>query len=347
MKKFCLECCEDREVTITTQKRTQTLHNIDITYDAKIYICSECGMDVPDDELYSMNLQQAYRVYKEKNELLLAEDFRYIRVALYQITVRTFAKIIGCSPATITKYEKGAIQTPQHEMTFRLLRNPTIMVQYVEKNKAKLEESEYFTLKERLDFLLEALRMEKILTTTDTPLKFPELKRAEEISMIPYQVMEEYFIIRGYEESKNEYDTLITNKKLQNLSYFTQGWHLAFTDEPLISNDFEAWRHGPVIHESYHKHQHLGANPLPPVNKNIVELGLLSYQEAILDWVWDKYHHFDAQYLEKLSHIEGPWVKARVGLTPIDGSNRIISKEAIHNYFKNVYKAIKLIRSAY
>lgn len=344
MKKLCLECCEEREFKIITEKRTHIIHDTEITYEAEVYICLECGMDIPDNELYTKNLQKANIAYKKKNDLLLAEDFCYIRKDLYQITVRTFAKIIGCSPATISRYEKGAIQTPQHEMTFRLLKDPRIMAQYVAKKKSDLDENEYLQLEERLNFLLEALKIETVLKSTDDDVMFPNFDKSFEPSLISYATLEDYFVIRGYEDSIDEDDTLITNKKLQKLSYYAQSWHLAFTDEPLIPNDFEAWRHGPVINESYHKNKHLGANPLPPVDKSINELDLLPYQVKILDWVWNKYHHFDSQYLERLTHTEEPWVNARKGLAPLDGTNRIIKIEEIHKYFKKIYNALNLMR---
>ncbi len=34
--------------------------------------------------------------------------------------------------------------------------------------------------------------------------------------------------------------------KVQKLLYYIQGYHLAYFDEPVIEDDFEAWVHGPV-----------------------------------------------------------------------------------------------------
>lgn len=64
MKKLCFECCENQEVKVESEKRTHRLFDIEITYEADIYICLECGKDVPDNELYTKNLRSAYAACK-------------------------------------------------------------------------------------------------------------------------------------------------------------------------------------------------------------------------------------------------------------------------------------------
>lgn len=43
----------------------------------------------------------------------------------------------------------------------------------------------------------------------------------------------------------------ISPRKLQKLTYLSQGWSLALTDEPIFSEDFEAWKHGPINRELF------------------------------------------------------------------------------------------------
>lgn len=40
--------------------------------------------------------------------------------------------------------------------------------------------------------------------------------------------------------------------KLQKLVYFANGWHLAYTDAPLIDGGIQAWAYGPVSKDLYH-----------------------------------------------------------------------------------------------
>src|SRR4051794_31282897 len=55
-----------------------------------------------------------------------------------------------------------------------------------------------------------------------------------------------YFIDLAAQESKT-----LTPMKVQKLVYYAHGWHLAITGEPLIDEQVEAWRWGPVIHSLY------------------------------------------------------------------------------------------------
>ncbi len=38
----------------------------------------------------------------------------------------------------------------------------------------------------------------------------------------------------------------MSHLKLQKLLFYAQALHLAYFDEPIIEDDFEAWVHGPV-----------------------------------------------------------------------------------------------------
>lgn len=348
MKKICLcfECCEDKEATLFKVDRTVVFKETELTFKAEEYICDTCHHVVSDDELYNKNVASTIRAYKEQKKLLSSEKIRYIREDLYNLTVRNLAKLIGCSPATISKYENGSIQTGQHDFMYRMLEDPENMAMLIKKNGNLLEKSDLIKLNERLDFLLEALRIKDVLTTLNPEFDLPEIDNTHSVSTISYETLEEYFIIRGYEDAEDEYDTLISNKKLQKMSYFTQGWHYALTGEPIIINDFEAWRHGPVIRASYHKYKYLRYAPIPNINKSRAELELAPFQVKLLDWIWDKYHHFDAQYLELLSHKEKPWISTRGTLMPIESCTETISKEKIRDYYTSVYKALKILDQA-
>lgn len=43
----------------------------------------------------------------------------------------------------------------------------------------------------------------------------------------------------------------ITNLKLQKLLYYIQGWNLGLHHKSIFKEDFEAWIHGPVIHQYF------------------------------------------------------------------------------------------------
>ena len=109
---------------------------------------------------------------------------------------------------------------------------------------------------------------------------------------------------------------------------------MAQKDEPLFSEDFEAWIHGPVLPSQYQRFKQSEWRPIldeisPPklTNKDII---------PHLIEVMDVFGVETASALELLTHNEQPWKTARTGI-PIDQpSNIIISKESMQLFYKNL-----------
>jgi uncharacterized phage-associated protein len=74
-----------------------------------------------------------------------------------------------------------------------------------------------------------------------------------------------YFIIRAYEDG---IEAEITNMKVQKLLYYSQSLHLALYDEPLFSDEIQAWRLGAVCPEAYKFYSEFEANQLPIPSKD-------------------------------------------------------------------------------
>lgn len=47
----------------------------------------------------------------------------------------------------------------------------------------------------------------------------------------------------------------MTSMKLQKIVYYCQAWSLAWDDEPLFDEDFQAWANGPVCPELFQKYK--------------------------------------------------------------------------------------------
>lgn len=129
----------------------------------------------------------------------------------------------------------------------------------------------------------------------------------------------------------NEKGKKINHLKLQKLLYYIQAWHLVYTEEPLIEEDFEAWLHGPVNRNvwNYYKKFSIMLDELP-CEKNI-NINLTEEQEQIIDDVLDEYGTKSGYYLECLTHVEDPWKDART-----KGENTIICKEKMEEYYSKL-----------
>jgi uncharacterized phage-associated protein len=125
------------------------------------------------------------------------------------------------------------------------------------------------------------------------------------------------------------------------LTYLAHGWYLALAGEPLLDENVEAWRFGPVIPSLYHEFKEFGNGPItrpasisPIWNRPAALTGEGSaYAKRVIKRVWDVYKHLTAVQLSNLTHEpNSPWTQ-----TPnkeIHGTD--IPNTVIREYFANL-----------
>jgi uncharacterized phage-associated protein len=137
-----------------------------------------------------------------------------------------------------------------------------------------------------------------------------------------------YFIFLHHESGD-----LITNLHLQKLMYYAQAWHLALKNKPLFVEDFEAWVHGPVLPSLYQRFKIYRWNP---IGIKVKEPDLPTTTKKHLKEIVKVFGKFSAFELERMTHNEAPWKKARKGL-PLDvNSSKIISKSSMKSYYSSL-----------
>lgn len=129
----------------------------------------------------------------------------------------------------------------------------------------------------------------------------------------------------------HEHGDPITNLKLQKLVYYAQGWHLGLFDKPLFDDRLEAWVHGPVQPSLYHRYKEYRWNPISEDPGHAVLLPSLT---AHLDEIMAAYGGMSAYDLERLSHQESPWLKARGDIPKDEFCEAVISTDEMKRFFK-------------
>jgi uncharacterized phage-associated protein len=130
-------------------------------------------------------------------------------------------------------------------------------------------------------------------------------------------------------------DDDITHKKLQKLCYYAYSWYLTLhSDRRLFDEKFQAWVHGPVNPELYHRYKRHGWDPIPPTEAPNLERDEYSFIQEI----FDAYGHLDGDELEGLTHSELPWIEARRGRSPYEPSRKELNDNTIIDYYRNVFE---------
>lgn len=127
----------------------------------------------------------------------------------------------------------------------------------------------------------------------------------------------------------------VSAMKLQKLMYYAQAWNLVWEEEPLFTNDFQAWANGPVLPTLYARHRGMfkvDASLFPDADSGNLTESERGNLEKVLAFYGDK----TAQWLSNLTHQENPWLDARGDLPAGALSEVVIPQAAIHEYYSSL-----------
>lgn len=130
--------------------------------------------------------------------------------------------------------------------------------------------------------------------------------------------------------------------KIQKLLYYSQGWHLALYDKPLIAGEFQAWVRGPVnkeVYDHFNKTKYATSDiSAADIDLNLIE-GVSDLQQFHFKSVLDSYGHHSGTKLELMTHQETPWLTARGGISAHSRSETVISEQLMKDYFVSLIPA--------
>lgn len=129
-----------------------------------------------------------------------------------------------------------------------------------------------------------------------------------------------------YQASNKE--RMLTPMQILKLVYISHGWMLGLLDRPLISEDVEAWRYGPVERSIYHRYRKYRGNPIAEQGASH-DRQMDAQQKDLIDQVFKGYGRHSGVELSRLTHQpDTPWAIAwRSGMN-------IIPNELIRNHYR-------------
>ncbi len=146
------------------------------------------------------------------------------------------------------------------------------------------------------------------------------------------------FLELGFRESLG-----VDPMKVQKLLYFAQGYYIALTGRPLLNEQFQAWKFGPVLPSMYHRLKKFGGGNINEYAE-VYDHSLQRFRPAappeqdetflkVRDFVWSQYGKWESVALSNLTHIEnGAWHRTRKAHPNIQGPQ--ISNEDIATDFR-------------
>ncbi len=123
-------------------------------------------------------------------------------------------------------------------------------------------------------------------------------------------------------------ERILTPMQVLKLVYISHGWMLGLLDQPLISENVEAWRYGPVVRSVYRQYRTYRSNPIAERGAPHAEQ-LSREQQSLMDQVFARYGPYSGIQLSQLTHqTDTPWDIAQRLDMPI------IPNELIRDYYR-------------
>ncbi len=307
-KDFCIECRKYVNYELKEVKAQKAIKGKTYEYTTVRAYCEECGEEISVPGLIDKDQELFDAHYRLVEDIITKSEINKI-LEKYNIGKAPLSLALGFGEITVTRYLDGQVPSKKYsDIMKRSLYDTKFMKTMLVESKDKIGELAY---------------NKAMMAISDKE------NNSESASKIE--------IVTQYILNKNEE---VTPLSLQKQLYFVQGFYLALYKEVLFKVNCEAWLHGPVYPEVYHKYKRYGYNPIEDdehyiYDKN-VEKKLNNDEKAVVDMVTKTFGMYSGKILENITHKEEPWKKARRGIQTIDYSNEVISIPSIGDYFTKV-----------
>lgn len=127
-------------------------------------------------------------------------------------------------------------------------------------------------------------------------------------------------------------DTL-SPMQLIKLAYIAHGFMLGWRGEPLLDEQVQAWRYGPVVPSIYHAIKDFGSSPVSQIRGAPCGWQFSEEEMSVMNYVADNYSSWDGIQLSDATHQSGtPWSTT----WGIFGQNAPISNDLIQHFYAGV-----------
>ena len=304
---FCPACRDDVEYEVKETKLNKVIKGIEISYDYKGAYCKECGEELLVKDLRDENLLKMNNAYREATNTISIDEILKI-LEKYNIGKRPLSIILGCGETTLTRFLDGDIPSKAYsDLLKKIGEDKEFFLELLEENEDKITSVAFKKCYEKTKEI-------------DAMIQFSDnLSKIESVA--------NYIIEKSSE---------ITPLALQKLIYYSQAFFRAYFNKFMFNNDCQAWVHGPVYTEIYHKYKKHGYNPIDETLENFNHYDLSEIEIEVINSVLGNFGCYSGKILEKMTHIEMPWLETRGDLKHNEVSSKNIDKELIAKYFEEI-----------
>ena len=308
---LCSKCRKRVSYKIFKRPVKVQIKEMELEYEEYYGICDNCKSELFVPGVTDQNEERIEELYRKRKNLITISEIKKI-LNKYNIEKRPLSKLLGMGELTITRYMDGQLPSKKYsDYLYEILNDEQKMKSIVKKNHTIVSNKTIYKVNDAIKKCEEEKKCETI---------------AEKIAL---------YIIdsnRG-----------ITNLFLQKILYYIKAIGKLLVEYPIITDECEAWRFGPVFPNIYEKYKNFGKQEIIldlPVDyaKNL----LTKEEKQVTDFVLNTFGIYNIWFLKDLTHMEEPWLSARNGIDEEAASNNPIDDNLIDDYFEKINKKYNL-----
>lgn len=150
MRAICPNCERETEIEVVSQEEEIVVRGEPITVHVEFYRCTECGAEFRDPQSPDDPLEEAYRVYRRRRNMLQPEEIRDFRQR-HGLTQQELADLLGWGAATLSRYENGALQAEAHDTMLKLVMEPDTLLDLIDDKPEALSKPRREQLRQALE----------------------------------------------------------------------------------------------------------------------------------------------------------------------------------------------------
>lgn len=303
MLAYCNECEDLVEFEVFEEILAEKYKGEEVEFEFKVGRCRYCNCEVATDIEYNSRKSEAkIEAYKKKKGIIKLNEISEI-LGKYDIGKEVLADIAGFGKATIKRYYDGVIPAKEYsDVLLRILDDESFYIELLEHNKGRLKDVAYQKA---------ILRYERL----------KEIANSKTDQIVNY-------IVTHLEE--------VTPLALEKLLVFSNGVNYALNGRRLISNECQAWAHGPVYPEIYAKYKKYGYKPIDNgiySSRGCMQSKLSSDEIEAIDLVIRTFGLYSPKILEMISHSQTPWQEKRMGYRSDEKSQEVIDEKQMEKFY--------------
>jgi putative zinc finger/helix-turn-helix YgiT family protein len=135
----CPHCDAMRDIEVVRERETMKIRGEDVEFESEFMVCKTCGKDYADGIQMDTDLETARSVYRERHGIIGPEELVALRKR-YDVSQKSFAKILDIGDLTINSYEQGVLPSGAHNSLLKLASVPENFRRLYEANKGNLSD---------------------------------------------------------------------------------------------------------------------------------------------------------------------------------------------------------------